>query len=157
MTTAESRLSRLEAVQEITKIEGSYCRTWDSGDGLGWASLYTDDGIFEIEAVGEDAGRVYTGRAELAEFCTSSRANFRGLHLNAIPEISAEDDSAQAYVHFHFRGVSRTGPPRQIDNYGVYRVTYSRLSGQWLIKRRVERLLGTDQKTAFAGWYGLPD
>src|ERR1700733_1594353 len=100
-TPIEARLEYLEAMNAIIHIEGLYCRTWDSGDAAGWAALFTEDGVFIGEAVGDLPGSETTGRAELQRKCARFHETYRGLHEIGRPDI--EIDGAHARSRLHFR------------------------------------------------------
>jgi uncharacterized protein (TIGR02246 family) len=65
----EKRVADLEATMAIIALEGRYARTWDTSDALGWADVFTPDGVFErVDVVGKPGHRK-AGRPELAQFC----------------------------------------------------------------------------------------
>jgi hypothetical protein len=151
----EARLDRVEAALAIIQIEGQYCRLWDSADAEGWASLYTDDGIFEAEPVDGGQPFVASGRSNLIRMCERFHEQSVGLHLIGLPDLEFDDEGARARLHFQFRGMSRKGSPRIWDNFGLYDVRYVRLPAGWRISRRTERAVSRDTEVAFGGFYGL--
>jgi hypothetical protein len=46
------RLVEVEARLEIINLEAEYARSWDVGDANGWASVFTENGTFEMAPVG---------------------------------------------------------------------------------------------------------
>ena len=85
-----TQLAALEAQLAILNLEGEYARTWDIGDAEGWASLFTEDGVFEMAAVGKRPLQRYEGRSALANFCRTINASYQGLHLMHVPSLSID-------------------------------------------------------------------
>jgi 3-phenylpropionate/cinnamic acid dioxygenase small subunit len=146
----------MEAIQEIIQLEGRYCRLWDSADSNGWAELYVEDGVFEIQTDDPANGRHVKGRTRLAEMCANFHKDARGLHQIGLPEIEIHDDRAHAWLHFRFRGVSRHNNLRVWDNFGYYDVSYVHDGAVWRIVHRLERPVSRDDHSVYSGFYELP-
>ncbi len=137
----EQRVVELEARIAILDLEARYARTWDSGDGEGWASLYTDEGTFDMAAVGQQGRQVVTGRKQLEAFCREIDSIYRGLHFMHLPVIQIMGDTATSRLHFQWTGSYNQGARyfgvRRAEGY--YDVSYLRKDGVWLIERRLEK------------------
>lgn len=145
-----ARLALTEARLDLYGLEGRYARTWDTGDAQGWADLFTDEGVFEMAAVGGDPGQRVEGRAALAAFCTEYTATVTGLHLLHLPEFSLEGNKATSRLHFEFRAVLRRAPDltQQSSVAGYYDTTYVLYQAGWRIARRFEKAV-TRQRAVF--------
>lgn len=139
----ESRLSELEAKLAIMDLEARYAKTWDAGDGEGWAALYTENGTFDMAPVGQQKRRLITGTRALAEFCREIDGFYKGLHYMHLPVINVSADSASARLHFQWTGLynpsSRYCGQRRAEGY--YDVVYRKVAGRWLIENRLEKAI----------------
>jgi len=138
--SAEDRLAAIEAHIEISNLEGEYARTWDTGDAEGWASLFTEDGVFEMAGIGGSAATRIVGRRELADFCTRIGESFEGLHLLHVPSLSIDGDRASGWMHFEFRSLKRAEGATELATVaGVYQITYAKTADGWRIRNRYEQ------------------
>ena len=138
----EQRVSELEATLAIMRLEASYARTWDTGDGDGWAALFTPTGIFEVFDSGSAKPLMVKGRAALATFCREVNAQRTILHLMNLPEITVDGDTARARVTFESKTVRRKKANDTLIGgaAGVYDVRYRRTKDGWRMQRRSERV-----------------
>jgi uncharacterized protein (TIGR02246 family) len=143
LTVVESRLAILD-------LEGAYSKTWDVGDAVGWAGLFTEDGVFEVGAVGGKPAERIAGRAALEVMCRNFTAKVTGLHLLHLPELTLDGDTASSRLHFEFRSVRRDTPDHTVQTHvsGYYDTTYRREDAGWRIALRHEVAV-TRQRTAF--------
>jgi ketosteroid isomerase-like protein len=141
MTELERRLDAADSRFEILDVEGRYSRTWDAGAAAEWADLFTEDGIFEIAAVGGEPSQRVEGRAALEQMCRDFTAVVTGLHLLHLPEISVRGDVATSRIHFEFRSVRRDAKDhtQQASVSGYYETSYRRTHAGWRIVHRVEK------------------
>lgn len=139
----ESRLSELEARLAIIDLEARYAKTWDAGDAEGWASLYTENGAFDMAAVGQQTRRIIAGTSALADFCREVDSFYKGLHYMHLPVMEISGDYATARIHFQWTGLynpnSRYFGQRMAEGY--YDVVYRKTGGQWLIEKRLEKAI----------------
>jgi ketosteroid isomerase-like protein len=138
------RLEALEARADILNLEGGYARTWDSGDGAGWAELFTEDGAWEALQAGTQApANLVRGRAELEKFCAQCATFLTGLHFLHMNELHVEGDTAKALVYFNFEGLVRlSGEKEEVLRQlvtGHYHVDYRRTPDGWKIAYRLEQ------------------
>jgi uncharacterized protein (TIGR02246 family) len=136
-----ARLVAVEAQLEIRDLEGRYSRTWDTADAVGWAGLFTDDGVFAIAAAGGEPAQRFEGRQALERMCRDYTAMITGLHLLHVPEVRVETDVAHSHIHFEFRSVRRDTPDAtmQASVAGYYDTTYRRTPAGWRIAVRNEK------------------
>lgn len=137
------RLEALEARAEILNLEGRYARTWDSGDAVGWASLFTEDGTWESVSAGTQApANVVHGHEALQRFCAECASFITGLHFLHVNELGVEEATAKSLVYFDFKGVAsvRGTPDENVHQVvtGYYHVDYVRTPEGWKIRYRLE-------------------
>jgi hypothetical protein len=134
------RLELLESRLAILDLEGSYSRTWDVGDAAGWSALFTEDGVFEVAAVGRRPAERIVGRAALEAMCRNFTAKVTGLHLLHLPELTVEADRASSRLHFEFHSVRRDTPDHTLQTSvsGYYDTEYRREVGGWRMALRHE-------------------
>ena len=137
----ERRVEVADSRFEILDLEGRYSRTWDIGAADDWADLFTDDGVFEIAAVGGEPSQRVEGRVALQKMCRDFTAVVSGLHLLHLPEISVHDGVANSRIHFEFRSVRRDAKDltQQASVSGYYETTYRRMHAGWRIAYRREK------------------
>jgi hypothetical protein len=151
--SSSSHHAQVEAHLALLNLEGEYARTWDMADAAGWAGLFTEDGIFEMEAAGSLRAATISGRAELTEFCRSFNARFRGLHLIHVPSLHIGDGAASGWIHFEFQSIPSSARSEVSRVAGVYQVDYVETERGWRIRKRLEKAVTRDMQ----GWYGLPE
>jgi ketosteroid isomerase-like protein len=137
----EKHLEALDSRLEILDLEGRYSRTWDTADAAGWAGLFTDDGAFEVAAVGREPRQRFEGREALEKMCRDFTAVISGLHLLHLPEITVDGERASSRIHFEFRSIRRDAPDltQQTSVSGYYATTYRRTEAGWRIALREEK------------------
>lgn len=156
----EQRLAALEdrvQILDLLQIEGEYCRSWDFGTGEEWASLYTEDGVFEMRGAasvaplpgGQDVKIV--GRQALAEFHAAFKEGWSFLHQMHLPSCRITGDAAEAIVLFDcpIKASDSTGRVAMWREMGTYRVSYRRTPQGWRIARRIEEAVLRDSQTFF--------
>lgn len=140
MPSIEERLSRLEAVEAIRRLEAKYCDHWDSTRPEDWAGVFTEDGVFRRQDVHGVAGHVKRGRGELAEFCRTLQVGYGRFHMLNTIDISIDDeDTATSRIGFQCMMTSTGDFPRASLVTGYYDTLYRRVNGEWLIETKVER------------------
>lgn len=148
LASLEARLADAEARLAIIDLEAEYARSWDAGDGAGWAAVFAADGVFDMAEVGGQARRIITGADELAAFCRDVDAFYKGLHFMHLPRLKLVGDTAYSRIHFQWIGLfnpnSRYSGQRHAAGY--YDVTYRRINGQWRMQHRLEKAI-TGQTT----------
>jgi hypothetical protein len=151
LTQLASRVSELEARLAIMDLEARYARTWDAGDGEGWAALYTENGTFDMAPVGQQQRRVISGTRELAEFCREIDAFYKGLHYMHLPAIQISTGAARARLHFQWTGLynrdARYSGRRCAEGY--YDVVYRKVADRWLIESRLEKAIAGSTAEGF--------
>ena len=122
---------------EMFQLEAAYAHLFDTGQGEEWAALFTTDGVFKVDAMGDRPAASLTGQAELAERCVAFRAREVGFHFLAPPRIEIDGSTAQGLTGFRFYGVElATGNIRESE--GFYEVSYRKEEGRWAFAVRHE-------------------
>lgn len=144
------RLRALEDRAAILDLEAAYAISWDTNQPQRWAELFTEDGVFEMVAAGEQPHMRFQGREALAGFCRDINARWSGLHYMHPPQLETGTDAARATLFFEFKYLNREGPAhtRQGTAAGYYRVSYRRTASGWRISERIEKPV-MSQTTAF--------
>ncbi|WP_157850986.1 nuclear transport factor 2 family protein [Gordonia phthalatica] len=156
MSDIETRLRLVEDRLEILNLEGLYAETWDFGDADGWAALFTDDGVFEMLSPTGEVTRTVAGTADLTAFCEDLNRTFQGLHLIHAPRVTLDGDIASAHIQFTFE--AHRAHDLGFDQTSVtdaYSVLYVRTTAGWRMKRRVERAMNRNSRTAHPGSFAL--
>ncbi len=134
------RVERLEARNQIMRMESRYCQYWDESNGLGWASLFTERGYFERVDLPGRPGHVQRGRHDLRDFCQRLQAGYGRIHMLHTVDIEVHDeDSASSRITFECMVTSTGRFPKSGLVTGYYNTEYSRVNGSWLIAARRER------------------
>lgn len=141
LDSIETRLSALEDREAIREIIASYGPLADSGDALGIAALFAEDGTYAVGAMGEAKGRADI--AGLIESPTHQGLMASGCaHLLGPVAIDLAGDTATARGHsvvFRHEG----------GRFEVFRVSanlwhFARIDGHWQVIRRDNALLDGD-------------
>jgi len=123
----------------ILEIEGSYASCADSGDGDGWAALFTEDGVYQWPVIAgmPEAPAALRGREALA-------ATIKGLpgtcmHRMNTPQITLDGDRATSRTHFVFEWAYQDdhGVRHERELVGFYHTEYVRAADGWKIRNRV--------------------
>ncbi|MEO5323595.1 nuclear transport factor 2 family protein [Mesorhizobium sp. CC13] len=147
----EERLARAEAMLEIMALEARYARAWDSGDGDGWAGVFTEDGIFEIAAVGDRPALKLEGRDQLSAFCLEFTSKFTGVHVPGLPLVDIDGDEATGHLHFQFVAIGRISANHTMSRTacGQYGVRYRRTEAGWRMVHRLEKAFSSARSEFF--------
>jgi hypothetical protein len=113
--------SAVEDRDQILQLLYRYNHAFDSGDGDGWADLFTPDGVLQ-----SPAGAI-AGRAELAEHAKSIGGE-RHVVVNPVITLDGDTASVRAYLLL-FRGV-------ELSVLGRYEDDLARTSEGWRFVRR---------------------
>lgn len=131
-TEADDRLSILD-------IEGAYARCGDSGDGEGWAALFTEDGVYEWPAIPgmPDPPPALRGRQALAAAINELPGTC--MHRMSAPQITLDGDHATSRTPFVFEWAYRDehGVSHERELTGFYDTEYARKPDGWQIRHRV--------------------
>ena len=141
MAEIDERLRAIEDRFAILDLESRYAETWDFGQAEDWATLFTEDGEFQMLAVGNIPHARVNGHAQLREFCIQISQHWRGLHFMHPPRLDLDGDVASSLIYFEFRHVMHGGDAhvRQGMTAGHYRTRYRRTPHGWRIRSRMEQ------------------
>jgi len=126
------RLQYLLDVHEIREVSVRYNRYADASQGERFASLFTEDGEFDI--VGN---KIYRGRTEIASVCNGS-VNILHIAVDSIVEVNG--NSATQESKLIVGKVSADQCSMEFIGTTTMRDVFVRLDGRWLIKRRQSHL-----------------
>jgi ketosteroid isomerase-like protein len=130
-----SRLQRFEDERSILATMHRYGPALDYGDEQGWASLFTEDGVFAIEGRHPNPRRI-EGRDALVAFATQhSRAPDR-IHKHCVfdSQVIIDGDNATAVSYFTRLDLTDEGPV--IHAFGRYIDDLHRASDGWRFRER---------------------
>lgn len=127
MLNAEDRL-------EIIDLYGRYSAHFDSGDGEGWASLFSPDGAFEIAG----ADRIYRGQRALADFTRRRVQKTPGIrHLVSNIVITGSGAAARGEASVIVLRVDDVPPASvRLVNFGGYSDDLVRMDDEWRFLHR---------------------
>lgn len=145
-----ARVGQIEDRTALLNLEGLYARLYDSREAQAWASLFTEDGIYQGRRLANMPEQNFVrGRDALAQFCESEPAS--GIHSMHVPELVVRDTDAIGRIHFNFTGSYTDGDSRHHSRSvtGYYDVRYVRSDSAWLIARRVTTYLESVQRIVY--------
>jgi hypothetical protein len=134
-------VTRLDAIQDISRLKARYFRCLDTKDWNGFEQLFTPDASFDMRnGRGEnmDPNAVVHGATAIREFVSNAVARRTTVHHGHTPEIEVIDGS-------HARGIWPMHdvlvvpedvdlPFKRFEGFGHYHETYERRQGRWLIR-----------------------
>ena len=134
------RLERMEAREDLMGLESRYCQYWDESRAAEWASLFTDDGLFERVDLPGRPGHVQQGRDQLEGFCRRLQAGYGRFHMLHTVDIQVHDAvSATSRITFECMTTATGDYPRPGLVTGFYDTRYVRQGSTWLIAAKRER------------------
>jgi uncharacterized protein (TIGR02246 family) len=125
-------LGTVEDYEEIRQLIASYCHMLDTHDAVGWAALFSEDGMLDL------GGAKTQGTDALQAYIEDLRAAHRGYpmrHLvtNVVIDVDGDVAASQSYVV-----LLNPGGPRLIGMTGRYDDQLRRIDGRWrLLERRL--------------------
>ncbi|MAG31520.1 MAG: hypothetical protein CL908_11600 [Deltaproteobacteria bacterium] len=121
-----------EDLRQILALLADYCETLDGGRWDDHLDLYTDACSLHV------FGREYEGRERIGRFMGKAH---RGKHLNGVPHVTFDGDSAHAVSDFVF-----FREDLKLYSAGTYHDDFERTSAGWRFAiRRIEiHLRGSD-------------
>ena len=124
----------------ILDIEGEYAVRCDAGDGIGWAELFTEDGVYQWPIIPgmPEAPPPMRGRAEIAAGCTALPGTC--MHRVSAPKVTISGDEAVTLLtscssgHTSMNTVSVT----RAELVAINHTEYVRTPHSWKIRHRVD-------------------
>lgn len=127
----------------IRNTQARYCHAIDTGDADGWASVFTEDCVFEESFADQLLATRLVGREAVREFARVAHEMIPhmrcGRHWTSNHVIEGDGDEATSVSFVMF--VSSLDEGSVIVN-GIYRDVLRRVEGKWLLAKR-EALLDT--------------
>lgn len=124
----------------ISDTLAEYAYRWDAKDAAGFARLFTDDAAIDWVLGGEPVGQTVRGRADIEAYARQahgdrigekqSRHHFSNLAFRELGTDTAVTDNTLLVTH------QPPGGTIEVKSSGVYRITWAKIDGDWLISRR---------------------
>jgi len=132
----ESRLRRLEDLEEIRQLFVDYGRHLDAGDVEAYAELFADDGEILLGPIGRAKGR-----AEIVALMTKvkERAQTASFHLVTNPVVRIDGDRATGEVLWTVIKPNAQGK-LEVAMFGRHLDELVRERGRWRIRKRRGRI-----------------
>src|ERR1700726_4648787 len=132
MKTLEQRLQEVEDREEIKELTAKYAHWVARGEGARVTDLFTDDGRFINEGIGEKPNIEVRGRKQLDEFYPGLK---KGMALPCIHNhiIELDGDNAKGTCTIEVR-ITRNN--QSIIGSGYYADNYRRVNDQWKFAER---------------------
>lgn len=126
------RLQYLWDVHAIREVSLRYNRYADAADGESFASLFTEDGEFDI--VGN---KLYRGRAEIAAVCAAAKGI---VHLSLDSQVEIDGDTARQTSKLIVLRLAADKSSLEFVSTTTLTDRFVRRGDTWLIKRRRSHL-----------------
>jgi uncharacterized protein (TIGR02246 family) len=123
--TEHSILSDVEAIRRISVLYNRYA---DACDGERFASLFTEDGVFDIVGAG-----VFVGRSEIASVCRAANGI---VHLVADSMVDVSGSTATQASKLILFTVTSDQSAMSFAATTSIQDDFVKLDGRWFIKRR---------------------
>ena len=132
MKTLEQQVREIADREEIKELTAKYAHWVALGEGAKVAQLFTDEGVFINEVMGEKPNITVRGRKQLDEFYPSLK---RGMALPCIHNhiIEIDGDQAKGTCTIEVR-ISQNG--QSVIGSGYYDDFYRRENGHWKFVER---------------------
>lgn len=117
----------MDDIEAIKQLSARYNRAFDYLDVPGYLAVWTEDGFFERS----NAGRSYSGHAELAELLTTFGVNGRHVVTDFIIGVNGDTATQSAYLTY-----LDADADYKIAIFGVYSDELVRVEGQWKFASR---------------------
>jgi hypothetical protein len=146
----EQRLAQLEDLIAVYETVAGYGPTIDGGTPSEGGRLWTEDCVYDSDAVGADRG--YRTRSAIEALIEGARdAELGFAHLTHLPVVVVDGDRATAYAATYLP-VARDGGPFQISRVSANKWELVRADGRWQMQRRTSRTLNgsVEAKDIFA-------
>jgi len=132
MKTLEEQVREIADREELRELTAKYAHWVALGEGAKVAELFTDDGVFINEVMGQEPNIVVRGHKQLNEFYPSLK---RGTALPCIHNHIIELDGDQAKGTCTIE-VRITQKKQSVIGSGYYADAYRRVNGQWKFAER---------------------
>jgi hypothetical protein len=121
----------LEARQDISDLFSRYCHRVDSGDGEGWAALFTDNGVFEVPGAIRLEGEAQL-RGMPGIVLQQGGGKWRHQVTNLVAEAGDGPDTARVKAYGVLSDWSNGSGV--LTSFSDYRINLRRLQGAWRIE-----------------------
>ncbi len=127
-TSLETRIQRLEDLEEIKRLMNAYCYHADNRDGANWSGVFAEDGVFETDIYGTYEGRDTIRALEHRSFA---------IHYNTNPIIDIDGDYAfgKWVLLMPCSFDDGSSGKRAVWAAAKYENELARIGGKWLFKK----------------------
>jgi ketosteroid isomerase-like protein len=132
-TALEARIARLEAINDIRNLMADYTHYFDAGwrgagqDAAKVGALFTEDGIWEVDSLGQTVGR-----AAIQAWCAANGHSAKmSLHIVMNPKVEVDGDRARGSWSGLIPLVNPQGEAQWVG--GRYECDFVRRGGDWKI------------------------
>lgn len=145
-TDLAQRIQRLEDQAALKHLVDTFANLADDKDIASQMRLFTEDATVSTY-FGDTLFATMTGREEIAEVFSDFLANFETVyHINGQMTVDIDGDRATSDHYCLVVLISEVAGKKLKNMNGViYKDSYVRLSGKWLIANRVARFSWRDQ------------
>ncbi|GAC1608865.1 MAG: hypothetical protein NVS3B26_07560 [Mycobacteriales bacterium] len=117
----------MDDIEAIKQLSARYNRAFDYLDEQSYLDVWTEDGFFERS----NAGRSYSGHAELAELLSTFGVNGRHVVTDFIIEVKGDTATQSAYLTYLDADAGY-----KIAIFGIYSDELVRVDGAWKFASR---------------------
>lgn len=131
-----SRIERLEAIADITRLSADYCRGADLRELDRFLSVWTQDGVWRVR---DDLA--FVGPAEIrAGIERQWETTLRAFHWTSNPSISIDEGGTSARATFDVHTEVQLTDESWLWLAGSYRDTYDRTDTGWRLSSRTAEI-----------------
>ena len=131
-----TRIERLEAIADITRLSADYCRGADLRELDRFLSVWTEDGVWRVR---DDLA--YVGPAEIRGGIERQwETTLRAFHWTSNPSISIDEGGTSARATFDVHTEVQLTDESWMWLAGSYRDTYLRTDTGWLLRSRAAEI-----------------
>lgn len=120
-------MTTVDDIEAIKQLSARYNRAFDYVDEQAYLSVWTEDGFFERS----NAGRSYSGHAELADLLSTFGVNGRHVVTDFIIDVNGDTATQSAYLTY-----LDADAEYKIAMFGVYSDALVRVDGAWKFASR---------------------
>jgi hypothetical protein len=131
-----SRIERLEAIADITRLSAEYCRGADRRELDRFLSVWTEDAVWRVR---DDLA--FVGLAEIQRGIERQwEMTLRAFHWTSNPSISIDEGGASARAVFDVHTEVQLADESWLWLGGSYRDTYTRTDTAWRLSSRTAEI-----------------
>jgi hypothetical protein len=120
----------VDDVEEIKRLKARYARGVDLADWDGFRAVFTDDAEWDMRGTGAEC---VVGADAIVDYVRRSLGDAISVHHAHLPliDITSPTTATGSWMAEHMH---RWPNGTDMHGYGIYRETYEKVDGAWLIK-----------------------